>query len=78
MRLQGIQICSHWVLALWPPVQPQPWLLLNSTGGAPTAGLRIKLETSWDQRVIAVRSFFSQVFLVVFVARMIGLHTGRR
>ncbi|RCL53605.1 MAG: hypothetical protein DBW85_04335 [Synechococcus sp. MED-G71] len=53
-------------------------LMFLSIGGTTTAGSLIQLENSWAQLIFYFQSFFSQVFLVVFVARMIGLHTGRR
>ena len=49
-----------------------------SSGGTTTAGSLIQLEDSWAQLNFYFQSFFSKVFLVVFVACVIGLHTGRR
>jgi hypothetical protein len=49
-------------------------LMFLSSGGTTTAGSLIQLEDSWAQLNFYFQSFFSQVF----VACVIGLHTGRR
>ena len=53
-------------------------LMFLSIGGTTTAGALVRLENNWAQLIFYFQSLFSQIFLVVFVARMIGLHTGRR
>ena len=49
-------------------------LMFLSSGGTTTAGSLIQFEDSWAQLNFYFQSFFSQVF----VACVIGLHTGRR
>ena len=63
---------------LEPGLQHQSQLMLLSIGGTTTAGNQIPLNSITAQAIFYFQGLFSQLFLVVFVARMIGLHTGRR
>ena len=92
--LFGVVICTTltiWASSCWaepssesgglpiakrhPPSLPTD---VSRIGGTTTAGALVRLENNWAQLIFYFQSLFSQIFLVVFVARMIGLHTGRR
>ena len=53
-------------------------LMFLSLGGSTTAGTVIGLKDGWSQMIFYFQAFFSQLFIVVIVARVVGLHTGRR
>lgn len=63
---------------LKPGLPHHSQLMLLSIGGTTTAGSQIPLNGITAQAIFYFQGLFSQLFLVVFVARMIGLHTGRR
>lgn len=63
---------------LRPGLPHHSQLMLLSIGGTTTAGSQISLNGITAQAIFYFQGLFSQLFLVVFVARMIGLHTGRR
>lgn len=52
--------------------------MVLSIGNTTKTGNQIPHNGISVQSILDFQGMFSQLFLVVFVARMIGLHTGRR
>jgi hypothetical protein len=52
-------------------------LMFLSLGGSTTAGTVLGLKDVWSQLIFYFQAFFSQLFIVVIVARVVGLHTSR-
>ena len=59
-----------------PEMKHHSQLLFLSMGSTTTLGGPITVNTTTAQLINYFQSYVSQVFLVVFVSRMIGLHTG--
>ena len=59
-----------------PEMKRHSQLLFLSMGSTTTLGGPITVNTTTAQLINYFQSYVSQLFLVVFVSRMIGLHTG--
>ena len=59
-----------------PEMKRHSQLLFLSMGSTTTMGGPITVNNTTAQLITSFQAYVSQLFLVVFVSRMIGLHTG--